>query len=141
MIQDVTAAAQAGTKTGSTGSANAFGTLDKDAFLKLLVAQLRYQNPMAPKDGQEYLAQAAQFAMVEKLDQVGKAQNEAIAYQQVLLATTFVGKQVSGVPEGAEEAITGRVTSVVFDKGIPQLAVGGKLLPVNAVGFVSEGNN
>ncbi|MDP1795548.1 MAG: flagellar hook capping FlgD N-terminal domain-containing protein [Acidimicrobiales bacterium] len=138
MIHDVTSAAQTGANAGTTGSANAFGTLDKDAFLKLLVAQLRYQNPMAPKDGQEYLAQAAQFAMVEKLDQVGKAQNEAIAYQQVLLATTFVGKQVSGVPEGAQEAITGRVSSVVFDKGTPQLVVGGKLMPVSAVGFVSE---
>lgn len=139
MINDVTAASKAANDNQSA-SASAFGTLDKDAFLKLLVAQLRYQNPMAPKDGQEYLAQAAQFAQVERLENMTKAQNEAIAYQQVLLATSMVGKQVSGVPEGAEEAITGKVSSVVFDKGAPQLVVGNKMLPIGSVGYVTESN-
>jgi flagellar basal-body rod modification protein FlgD len=138
MIHDVTSAQPVDTSKNS--SASAFSSLDKDAFLKLLVAQLRYQNPMAPKDGQEYLAQAAQFAQVERLDNVAKAQTESIAYQQVLLATALVGKQVSGVPEGAEEAITGHVSSVVFDKGVPQLVIGNKMLSVGAVGLVTEGN-
>ena len=140
MINDVTSASQ--TKaSGQTAATSGFGNLDKDAFLQLLVAQLKYQNPMAPKDGQEYLAQAAQFAAVERLDNMTKAQNEAIAYQQVLLATSMVGKTVSGVPEGAEEAVTGHVSSVVFDKGVPQLVVGGKLMPLGSVGFVTESSN
>ena len=137
MINDVTTAVKTDA-TSKSGSANAFGTLDKDAFLKLLVAQLRYQNPMEPQGGQEYLAQAAQFAMVERLDNVSKAQNEAVAYQQVLLATSLVGKQVSGIPEGAEEAITGRVSTVVFDKGVPQVMIGNQLVPVGSVGLVTE---
>ena len=142
MINDVTTAPTTATPAaGKTAAAGAgLGSLDKDAFLQLLVAQLRYQNPMAPKDGQEYLAQAAQFATVERLDNISKSQNEAIAYQQVLLATSMVGKQVSGVPEGADVAITGHVSSVVFDKGVPQLMVGDKLLPVTAVGLVTEAN-
>lgn len=139
MINDVTSASQI-QSDNKTASASAFGTLDKDAFLKLLVAQLRYQNPMAPKDGQEYLAQAAQFAQVERLENVAKAQNEAIAYQQVLLATALVGKQVTGVPEGAEDAITGRVSGVVFDKGVPQLVIGNKMVSVGSVGLVTESN-
>lgn len=139
MINDVTSATNT-QATSQTAASSAFGNLDKDAFLQLLVAQLRYQNPMAPKDGQEYLAQAAQFAAVERLDNVNKAQNEAVAYQQVLLAASMVGRQVSGVPEGAEEAITGHVTSVVFDKGVPQLMIGDKLLPIGSVGFMTEAN-
>lgn len=140
MINDVTSATQTAAANASAASSSGFGNLDKDAFLQLLVAQLRYQNPMAPKDGQEYLAQAAQFAQVEKLGNVEKAQNEAIAYQQVLLASSMVGKQVSGTPDGAEEAITGHVSSVVFDKGVPQLLVGDKLLSIGDVSFLSEAN-
>ncbi len=139
MINDVTSATQT-QATSQTKAASSFGNLDKDAFMQLLVAQLRYQNPMAPKDGQEYLAQAAQFATVERLDNISKSQNEAIAYQQVLLAASMVGKQVSGTPEGAEDAITGHVSSVVFDKGVPQLLVGDKLLPIGAVTFMTEQN-
>lgn len=139
MINDVTSATQT-QATSQTKNTSSFGNLDKDAFMQLLVAQLRYQNPMAPKDGQEYLAQAAQFATVERLDNISKSQNEAIAYQQVLLAASMVGKQVSGTPEGAEDAITGHVSSVVFDKGVPQLLVGDKLLPIGAVTFMTEQN-
>jgi nucleoside 2-deoxyribosyltransferase len=50
--------------------------MGQDTFLKLLVAQLRYQDPMNPADGTAFLAQTAQFSTVEKLTQIA-AQNEA----------------------------------------------------------------
>ena len=40
--------------------------LDKDAFLKLLVAQLSHQDPLKPTEGTEFIAQLSQFAMVEQ---------------------------------------------------------------------------
>jgi flagellar basal-body rod modification protein FlgD len=64
---------------------NQFG---QDTFLKLLVAQLRYQNPMDPQDGTQFLTQTAQFTMVEKL-------NSLASQSQVLTAATMIGKQVS----------------------------------------------
>jgi len=42
-------------------------TIGKDMFLKLLVAQLKYQNPMEPVDSSQFMAQTAQFTMAEKL--------------------------------------------------------------------------
>jgi flagellar basal-body rod modification protein FlgD len=139
MINDITSATgTAATTTGQSGAGSALGALDKDAFLQLLVAQLRYQNPLSPKDGQEYLAQAAQFATVEKLGNIERAQNEAITYQQLLLSTSFVGKSVSGLPSGGTEAITGHVSSVVFDGGVPNLVVDGQLIPVGSVEHVTE---
>jgi flagellar basal-body rod modification protein FlgD len=41
------------------------GEMGKDAFLQLLVAQLKYQDPSTPADSREFLAQTAQFTMVE----------------------------------------------------------------------------
>ena len=72
--------------------------LDRDAFLKLLVAQMSHQDPLAPTQGTEYVAQLSQFAMVEqsvaqsaKLDtlsaQMGGLSNNA--------ATDLVGKTVN----------------------------------------------
>lgn len=47
--------------------------LDKDAFLKLMTTQLRYQNPLEPMDNKEMIAQMAQFSSVEQLNNVATA--------------------------------------------------------------------
>jgi flagellar basal-body rod modification protein FlgD len=134
MIDAMTQAA----KTAGAGSATAGGAttkstgLDKDAFMKLLVAQLRYQNPMNPADGQQYMAQAAQFAAVEKLSDIATAQSEAVAYQQILLSSSLVGRHVKAT-EG-DATVEGLVTGVKFDKGNnPLLVVGDKEIPVGTV--------
>jgi flagellar basal-body rod modification protein FlgD len=111
----------------------AFQGLDKDAFMKLLVAQLRYQNPLSPADGQEFMAQAAQMAMVERLDGLARAQSEAVAYQQVLLSSSLVGKHVGGTPVDGGDPVDGVVTGVRFHNGVPLLKVGDKELPVTGV--------
>lgn len=48
-------------------------TLDKDAFLKLMTTQLRYQNPLEPMDNSEMVAQMAQFSSVEQLNNMASA--------------------------------------------------------------------
>ena len=134
MIDAITQSAQ----TASTGKANAASGaaqgmgLDKDAFLKLLVAQMRYQNPMSPADGQQYLAQAAQFATVERLEDIAKSQAESIAYQQILLSSSLVGRQVTATANG--DKVSGVVSGVKFDTGAnPVLVVGDKQIPVGSV--------
>lgn len=80
----------ASNKKGATG-------LDREAFLKLLVAQMSHQDPLAPTEGTEYIAQLSQFAIVEqsvaqssKLDMLS-AQMGGLANGQ---ATALVGKTV-----------------------------------------------
>ena len=60
------------TKPATTPSADDSGnnTLNQDTFLTLLVAQLKYQDPMNPADSTEFLSQTAQFTQVEKLGQI-----------------------------------------------------------------------
>jgi flagellar basal-body rod modification protein FlgD len=50
----------------STATAAAKKTVGQDAFLQLLVAQIRNQNPLDPADGVEFLSQLAQFSQLEQ---------------------------------------------------------------------------
>jgi flagellar basal-body rod modification protein FlgD len=56
---------QAATPSASTSSSS--NLTDKDAFLKLLVAQIKYQDPLNPADGVQFLSQLAQFSQLEQL--------------------------------------------------------------------------
>jgi flagellar basal-body rod modification protein FlgD len=54
--------------TGAAGRANPNDALaDRDAFLQLLIAQIKNQDPLNPADGMEFLSQLAQFSELEQL--------------------------------------------------------------------------
>jgi flagellar basal-body rod modification protein FlgD len=63
-VDGVSAAAAA------TESRPASGIADKEAFLKLLVAQIKNQDPLNPADGVQFLSQLAQFSQLEQLMEV-----------------------------------------------------------------------
>ena len=107
--------------------------LGQDAFMKLLVAQLKYQNPMAPADGQAYMTQMATFTQVEKLGQLVTAQADAAVWQQRLSAEGLVGKTVTGTVDGVER--TGAVVGVRFggEEGPVLELADGTTLVVDAV--------
>lgn len=68
MIGDVTSLAGSAAKAAPTPAG---GNMGKNEFLKLLVAQLKHQDPMNPSNGQELAAQLAQFSSLEQLTQIG----------------------------------------------------------------------
>jgi flagellar basal-body rod modification protein FlgD len=106
--------------------------LDKDAFLKLLVAQLRYQDPSSPADGTAFLAQTAQFTQVERLDDVSKAMQQMLSAQLMLGASNLVGKTVSYTGSDGRSA-TGVVASATFSGSSPTLRVGNTDVPLSSV--------
>lgn len=73
------------------------GGLGGDAFLKLLVAQLRFQNPMEPTDASAMLGQTAQFTQVETLQQLARTQAQLAGLSQTGVAAGMVGQDVSAV--------------------------------------------
>ena len=89
--------------TKNTNNADQFG---KDTFLKLLVAQLKYQNPMSPADGTQFLAQTAQFTMVEKLNEINQAVKSNAAANEVLEANSMISKSVSVATKDGLAAVT-----------------------------------
>jgi flagellar basal-body rod modification protein FlgD len=125
--------------TGATGATSTTSSADSalgpDAFMKLLVAQLKYQNPMSPADGQSYMTQMATFTQVEKLDALVKAQADAVQWQQRVSAEGLVGKTVSATTDG--ETTTGTVTGVRWSKtGSVLELTGGRTLDVADVDHV-----
>lgn len=76
--------------------------MDKDAFLKLMLTQLKYQDPMNPLESHEMAAQLAQFSQLESLSNIDdsvkslkQGQDPMANYQ----ALNFIGKQVSSDTE------------------------------------------
>ena len=114
------------------------GELGSDAFLKLLVAQLKYQDPLNPADGAEFLAQTAQFTMVEKLTTM-VTQGEAVARsQQETQAAQLVGKQVTYVSSTGAKS-EGIVDSTSFSDDGQTLMIDGKSVKLSAVTGVTGG--
>ena len=97
--------------------------MGKDTFLKLLVAQLKYQDPMNPADGAEFMAQTAQFSVVEKLDALAKNNAELLSTNRALSASALIGRSVVYAgPQGAD--VTATVTGVRLDLAGPVLLTG-----------------
>ena len=62
---------------------------DKQMFLELMVAQLRYQDPMNPADSGEFLAQSAQFTALEKMQDVADRTAELLGAQMAFGASAW----------------------------------------------------
>lgn len=124
----------AGATTGETTPAqtNKSDSLDRDAFLKLLVAQLRYQDPDKPVDSSQFMAQTAQFTMVDKLSAMETSQQQILQSQIVLEAAGMVGRTVSYV-DSSGTTVTGLVSSASFSGSSPTLRVGNTDVPLSSV--------
>jgi flagellar basal-body rod modification protein FlgD len=98
--------------------------MNKDLFLKLMVTQLKNQDPMNPTDSSQFLAQTAQFTSLEKLDAVAQQTAQALTAQLTFGASGLVGRSVTYTgSDGAEQA--GVVGSVRFTPTGPVLGIGG----------------
>ena len=125
-----------GAKTAKTKDPS--GELGSDAFLKLLVAQLKYQDPLNPADGAEFLAQTAQFTMVEKLTTMVTQGEEVARSQQETQAAQLVGKQVTYVSSTGAKS-EGIVDSTSFSDDGQTLMIDGKSVKLSAVTGVTGG--
>src|SRR3954464_3447725 len=81
--------------TGSTSDSN-----DHDTFLQLLVAQLRYQDPMNPTDSTQLMAQNAQYTALEKMQDVADGGQQLLSVQMSFGAAGMIGRQVSWTDSG-----------------------------------------
>ena len=90
--------------------------MGKDTFLKLLVAQMRYQDPSKPVDSSQMIAQTATFTQVEKLEQIAASSATALILQEHAAAGAMVGRHVT-YTDTTGTSVTGLVSSVRLASG------------------------
>lgn len=102
-------------------------SLDKEAFLQLLVAQMKYQDPLEPTSNTEYISQLATFSSLEEMQNL----NATMTTQQ---ATNLVGKTVImnvTTSSGASNVVQGKVDFVVKQNNKVYLSIDDQLYNID----------
>ena len=127
-----------GPSATKTGAASSTSSPDKDMFMQLLVAQMRYQDPANPTDSGEFLSQSAQFTSLEKMQSVADQTAQLVALQVAFGASSMVGRTVS-YPASDGSTTSGVVSSVRFEATGPVLQVNGEDVTVASVRSIGDG--
>lgn len=98
-------------------------TLDKEAFLHLFVEQLRHQDPTAPQDLSQQMAQVSQMSMVEQLTTLAESMTDLKASTQASHAQALLGRTVTYLT--GDGPVSGTVERVDLSTGSPRLTVSG----------------
>jgi flagellar basal-body rod modification protein FlgD len=104
--------------TSPTLPASAIGVQD---FLRILVAQLSYQDPLKPMDPQQFVSQLAQFTALQQTQEINEKVATLVSAQGAIQSVGMLGKTVD-VLVGAT-ARTGVVEAIAFNNGMPRLTV------------------
>jgi flagellar basal-body rod modification protein FlgD len=124
MTDAVTAPTTAATSLYSTPATRAPAqAFDSEMFLKLLVTQLKNQDPSSPMDSTQMISQTSQLASMQQLTSLNSATTNSYNLQMRSAAANVLGKTVSWT--GADGAAhTGLATAVSFSGSTPSVTVG-----------------
>ena len=103
----------------SASQANPMGMED---FLKILLTQLTFQDPLKPMDNQEFMAQMAQFTSLEQTQQLNEKMSALITNQAALQSVGLIGRTVD-ITTGTGALVSGSVTSLSLAGEAPELTV------------------
>ena len=128
-VEQQTAASLAKKNEKKTGS-----NLDKDAFLQLLVAQMKYQDPLEPTSNTEYISQFATFSELEQMQNMSAtlelSRASSLIGQTVLLDVTD--------SSGRTKTVQGNVDYVVYESGKAYLSIGGQTYSLDDLSTVAD---
>jgi flagellar basal-body rod modification protein FlgD len=108
---------RAPTATAATQGAG----IGQDDFLKILLTQLNYQDPLKPMDNQQFVAQMAQFTALEQTRQANDHLENLLTVQSATQSIGLIGRTVQ--ISTASGTSLGEVTALTFVDGQPQMTV------------------
>jgi flagellar basal-body rod modification protein FlgD len=99
--------------------------ISQDDFLKILLTQLQFQDPLKPIDNEQFIAQLAQFSALEINREQSDEINTLLTINSAQQAIGLMGKtvQIGSASGGSTGGTSGKVTAVSFATGSAQLTV------------------
>jgi len=124
---------------GAGVNRNPGGEMGKNDFLLLLSAQLRYQDPLEPKNDSDFAAGLAQFSALEQMQNMNTSLDTMASHQTY----TLVGKYVIAetLIDGRVTEIPGVVDSIHFANGVAMAQIGEFVVPVSSIKEVFDTSN
>ena len=107
--------------SGAAAANPATNSIGFQDFLKILLTQLNYQDPLKPMDNQEFMAQMAQFTALEQSQQLNTKLDLLIANQAALQSVGLLGRTVDVTTSSGN--VTGTVTSLSLQGDQPRVSV------------------
>ena len=95
--------------------------MNQEDFLKILLTQLTYQDPLKPMDNQEFMAQMAQFTSLEQTQQLNDKISTLISNQAALQSVGLIGRTVDITSNGG--VLTGTVVSLSLSGDSPLITL------------------
>lgn len=111
--------------------------LGRDEFMRLLLTQLRNQNPLEPISNAEFIGQLAQFSTLDAVEQLRDASSQSFLSQEVIQGASLIGKVVE---HGTGTTVEGRgiVGAVSVVNGQVKLQVNEEQVPLSQVQRIFE---
>ena len=110
--------------------------MDKEAFLQLLVAQMKYQDPLEPTSNTEYISQYAQFSQVEQMQNMSSSMD-------LQRASSLVGKEVyikTTTSSGDTKLVQGRVDYVSYENNKAYLYINEQKYSIDDLDSIVDAN-
>ena len=104
-----------------TTGAPSNATLGQDDFMRILLTQLQFQDPLKPMDNQEFIAQMAQFTSLELNRQSNDKTDLLLTIQTATQAMGLIGKQVDVSTDNG--IVTGTIEELRFQNGQPSMTL------------------
>jgi|LSQX01.2.fsa_nt_gb flagellar basal-body rod modification protein FlgD len=116
----------------SAAPATPSNQLGKYEFLKILAAEMQYQDPTNPTSNTEFIGQLAQFSSLEQMQNISDTLNSLAIMQSAGLIGKFAFAESGGA------TIEGKIESISIRDSIPHAIIGDYAVPINAINKVAQ---
>lgn len=129
-------------QSSSTAQSSTTGTgeVDKDGFMKILVAELQNQDPMDSQDNTQYVAQMAQFSALEQMENLNEGLQNLSTNIKFQEGSSMIGKTAT-IDIKNDQSITGLISSVKITDGDVKVVSGGIEYDIDDVTELNDGGD
>lgn len=126
--------------TTQSNTVKAKNSLDKNAFLKILMAQLSNQDPMNSQDTSQSIAQMAQFSALEQAQNTNTSMEKLLVSTRITEGSLMIGKNVA-IGLGDDKYVEALVKSIIIEQGKVYLKTEKGIFDIDSVIGVGDFKN